>query len=288
MRAPANMPAAPQPFEPAGLGPNSNQQGDMDTQLTINPLASSDVGGTAGHDAAACVSARGKCDGASVCNARDARVLISPTTRPARHVVAPQARNIGADAAASELPINPTIENAGIETSAASTINPTIKSTGIDTPAASISKDSTKGKITAYFVKSTADGRARRSAVRGPPPFHPIRPSAGVAPIDAGAPAGTPLFHPIRPSAGVAPIDAAAPSVLPSVSISTTPAGVALSDAVARSRRSFRIPTRPSPTDGCFYERLAHLAADGSGGRFYERIHLQGSALRRSSRQTWY
>jgi len=89
-RAPANMPAAPQPFDPAGLDPDSNQSGDMDTQSTINPLASSDVGGTAGHDAAACVSARGECDGASVCNARDARVLISPTTRPARQVVAPQ------------------------------------------------------------------------------------------------------------------------------------------------------------------------------------------------------
>jgi len=216
MRAPANMPAAPQPFEPAGLGPNSNQQGDMDTQLTINPLASSDVGGTAGHDAAACVSARGKCDGASVCNARDARVLISPTTRPARHVVAPQARNIGADAAASELPINPTIENAGIETSAASTINPTIKSTGIDTPAASISKDSTKGKITAYFVKSTADGRARRSAVRGPPPPSvsiPVPTPAGIAPFDAVAPS---ISIPVPTPAGVAPFDAVAPSV-PSV-----------------------------------------------------------------------
>jgi len=89
MRAPANMPAAPQPFEPAGLGP-STQSGDVNLQSMINPLASSDVGGTAGHDAAACVSARGKCDGASVCNARDARVLISPTTRPARQVVAPQ------------------------------------------------------------------------------------------------------------------------------------------------------------------------------------------------------
>jgi len=106
----------------------------MNLQSQINPLASADAGGTAGHDAAACVSASGKCDGASVCNARDARML-SPTTRPARQVVAPQAQNFGADAAVSELPINPTTESAGSNTSAAFTINPTIESAGIDTPA---------------------------------------------------------------------------------------------------------------------------------------------------------
>ena len=89
MRAPANMPAAPQPFEPAGLGP-STQSGDVNLQSTINPLASSDVGGTAGHDAAVCVSARGESDGAGVFDARDAR-LLSPTTQCplARQVVAP-------------------------------------------------------------------------------------------------------------------------------------------------------------------------------------------------------
>jgi len=181
-----------QPFEPAGLGP-STQSGDVNLQSTINPLASSDVGGTAGHDAAACVSARGKCDGERVCDAREANCILPPTTQslPARQVVAPQAQNFGADAAASELPINPTIENAGIDMSAASTINPTIESAGIDTPATSISKDSTKGKITAYFVKSTADSWARRSAMRGPPPPSvsiPVPTPAGVAPFDAVAP----------------------------------------------------------------------------------------------------
>jgi len=88
MRAPATMPAAPQPFQPAGLCPDQPQR-DMNLQLTINPPASSDVGGTAGHGAAACVSARGKCDGERVCDARDARVLL-PTTSQARQVVAPQ------------------------------------------------------------------------------------------------------------------------------------------------------------------------------------------------------
>ena len=90
MRAPADMPAAPQPFDPAGLCPDQ-PRGDMNTQSTINPLASSDVGGTAGHDAAACASARGKCDGERVCDARDANCVLSPTTQslPERQVVAP-------------------------------------------------------------------------------------------------------------------------------------------------------------------------------------------------------
>jgi len=95
-RAPANMPEAPQPLptiRPSGLRPGRYPVGrhaDMNLQPQINPLASADAGGTAGHDAAACVSARGKCDGASVCDARDAR-MISPTTLPlqARQVVAP-------------------------------------------------------------------------------------------------------------------------------------------------------------------------------------------------------
>jgi len=75
------MPEAPQPFDPAGLDPDDTQSGDMNLQPQINPLASADAGEMAGHDAAACVSARGKCDGASVCDARDARML-SPTTLP--------------------------------------------------------------------------------------------------------------------------------------------------------------------------------------------------------------
>jgi len=89
--APANMPEAPQPFEPTGLCPDQ-LHGDVDLQPQINPLASSDVGGTAGHDAAVCVSARGKSDGASVCDARDANIMLSPTTLSpqARQVVAPQ------------------------------------------------------------------------------------------------------------------------------------------------------------------------------------------------------
>jgi len=89
-RTPAAMPKTTLPSQPAGLCPD-HQQGDMNLQPQINPLASSDVGGTAGHDAAACVSARGKRDGASVCDARDARRMLSPTTLPlqARQVVAP-------------------------------------------------------------------------------------------------------------------------------------------------------------------------------------------------------
>jgi len=217
MRAPANMPAAPQPFEPAGLGP-STQSGDVNLQSTINPLASSDVGGTAGHDAAACVSASGESDGAGVFDARDAR-LLSPTTQCplARQVVAPQAQNCGTGAAAIALVPQPS----------------TIESAGSDTPAASISKDSTKGKITAYFVKSTADGRVRRSAVRGPPPPSvsiPVPTPAGVAPFDAVAPS---VSIPVVPTpAGVAPFDAVAPSV--SIPV-PTPAGVAPFDAVAPS-----------------------------------------------------
>ena len=213
MRAPANMPAAPQPFEPAGRGP-STQSGGMNFQSTINLLTSSDVGGMAGHDAAACVRARGKCDGERVCDARDANCILPPTTLSpqARQVVAPQAQNSGSGAAVSGLDINPTIENAGIDTSAASTINPTIESAGIDTPTASISKDSTKGKITAYFViKSTADGRAGRSAVRGPPPPSvsiPVPTPAGVAPFDAVAPS---VSIPVPTPAAVAPFDAVAP-----------------------------------------------------------------------------
>jgi len=209
MRAPANMPAAPQPFEPAGLCADQ-PQGNMNLQPQINPLASSDVGGTAGHDAAACVSARGKCDGERVCDARDANCIFSPTTQSlqARQVVAPQAQNSGTGAAVSGLAISPTIESADS-----------------NTPAASAFKDTTKGKITAYFVKSTADGRARRSAVRGPSPPSvpsvsiPVPTPAGVAPLDAVAPLRPYVSQRVKfdlPPAGVTPFNAVAPSV-PSV-----------------------------------------------------------------------
>jgi len=63
-------------------------------QSTINPLASSDVGGTAGHVAAACVSTRGECDCERVCDARDASCILPPTTLSprARQVVVPHLR----------------------------------------------------------------------------------------------------------------------------------------------------------------------------------------------------
>jgi len=99
MRAPANMPAAPQPIEPAGLGP-STQSGGMNFQSTINPLASSDVGGTAGHVAAACVSARGECDGESVRDARDANCILPPTT------LSPLARQVVASHMGALLPVS--------------------------------------------------------------------------------------------------------------------------------------------------------------------------------------
>ena len=241
MRAPADMPAAPQPFEPAGLCPDQ-PQGDMNLQPQINPLASSDVGGTAGHghDAAACVSARGKCEGVRVCDARDANYMLSPTTQSlqARQVVAPQAQNFGTGAAVSKLAINPTIESADS-----------------NTPAASTSKDTTKGKITAYFVKSTADGRARRSAVRGPSPPSvpsvsiPVPTPAGVAPFGAVAPSVPSVSIPVPTPAGVAPLDAVAP-VRPSVSrrvkFDLPPAGVTPSNAVAPSVPSVS-PPAPAP-----------------------------------------
>jgi len=259
------MPEAPIPCEPAGLGPDGNLPGDMNIQSQINPLASADAGGTAGHDAAACVSARGKCDGASVCDARDARML-SPTTLPfqARQVVAPQAQNFGTGAAVIELAINPTIESAGSNTSAAFTINPTIESAGIDTPAASISKDSTKGKITAFFVKSAAHGRARRSAVRGPSdslPFPsvsiPVPTPAGVAPFDAVAPSVPSVSIPVPTPADVAPFDAVAPSI-PSVSIPVpTPAGVAPFDAVAPVRPSVPPPDLSSTFQDANIDKFA-------------------------------
>jgi len=82
------MPEAPIPCEPAGLGP-SNQPGDMNIKSQINSPAC--AGEASGHDAAACVSACGKCAGACVRDARDASEL-PPTTIPlqVRQVVAPQ------------------------------------------------------------------------------------------------------------------------------------------------------------------------------------------------------
>ena len=92
IRALGTMPAALQSFEPAGSGPNTNQPGVMNFQSTINPLASSDVGGTAGHVAAACVSASGECDCERVRDARDASCILPPTilSPRARQVVVPQ------------------------------------------------------------------------------------------------------------------------------------------------------------------------------------------------------
>jgi len=164
--------------------------------------------------------------------ARDASEL-SPTTIQA---VAPQAQNFGTGtgAAVSELAINPTIESAGS-----------------NTPAASTSKDTTKGKITAYFVKSTADGRARRSTVRGPSPPSvpsvsiPVPTPAGVAPFDAVAPSVPSVSIPVPTPAGVAPLDAVAPSVpsvSPRVRFDLPPAGVTLSNAVAPSVPSVSPP----------------------------------------------
>jgi len=219
----------------------------MNIQSQINSPAC--AGEAAGHDAAVCISACGKCDGASVCDARDARVP-SPTTLPlqVRQVVAPQAQNFGADAAVIELTINPTIKSAGNNTSAASTINPTIESAGSNASAASTSKGSTKGKITAFFVMSAANGRAGRSAVSGPPaPSVPsvsisVLTPAGITPFDAVAPSVPSVSISVLTPAGVTPFDAVAPAV-PSVSMSVlTPAGVTPFDAVAPAVPSVSMP----------------------------------------------
>ena len=87
-RTPASMPEVPQPCYPPGLGPISNHPGDMNNPSQINPLACAGAGGAAGHDAAACVSARSECAGACVYDARDASGS-SSTTLPVRQVVAP-------------------------------------------------------------------------------------------------------------------------------------------------------------------------------------------------------
>ena len=319
--APATMPAAPQLFEPAGLRPDQ-PRGDMDTQSTINPLASSDVGGAAGRDAAACVRARGECDGERVCYARGANCVLSSTTQSlsARQVVVPQAQNSGASAAAIMFVPQPsTIENAGADASEASISQRSVHFT-TDPPV-----DDEEG-WTKYFGK-TARGRAKRSAKCGTsvpsavpaapavrrPTRSSFRPAAGITSLDAVAPPVTPSVPsaavPLPPwggvaydrngapthPAGVAPFDAVAPSV--SIPV-PTPAGVAPFDAVAPSvaPTALRIAsTNDSPIsqptgDGSrsaafsFYERLSHLAAGGSCSAASRReAHpLQNSALRRS------
>ena len=241
-RTPATMPETTLPIQPAGLGPDS-QPGDMNTQSQINPLASADAGGTAGHDVMACVSARGKCDGASVCDARDARVPF-PTTLPlqARQVVAPQAQNFGTGAAAIALVPQPsTIENAGADPSKVS-----------------ISKCSSKFDATPSLNDNegwtvcqgkAALGQARRSAERGPsdPSVLPAVPSAA-------APSVRPS---VRLSAGVTSLDAVAPSVtlpsVPSASLPLLPWGslsynrsATLIPPSVRSVRSVRFAVAPS------------------------------------------
>ena len=248
------MPAAPPPFEPAGVCPDQPRK-DMDTQSTINPLASSDVGGTAGHDAAASVRARGECDGERVCYARDANCVLSSTTLspPARQVVLPQAQNFLASAAAIALVPQPsTIENAGADASEASISQRSVHFT-TDPPV-----DDEEG-WTKCFGK-TAQRRAKRSAKCGTsvpsavpaaptvrcPTRSSFRPSASVtsaSPVTPSVPsAAVPLppwegvaydrnGMPTHP-AGVAPFDAVAPSV--SIPV-PTPAGVAPFDAVAPS-----------------------------------------------------
>jgi len=208
------MPAAPQSFEPAGFGPNSNQPGVMNFQSTINPLASSDVGGTAGHVAAACVSARGECDGERVRDARYASCILPPTTLSprARQVVVPQAQNFRASAVAIALVPQPsTIENAGADAPEVSTPKRSVHFT-TDPPV-----DDEEGWTKAEG--KTARGRAKRSAKCGtsapfaPSVSIPVPTPAGVAPFDAVAPS---VSIPVPTPAGVAPLDAVAPSV-PSV-----------------------------------------------------------------------
>jgi len=202
------MPERTLPSQPAGFGPNSNL-GDMNIPSQINSPAC--AGEAAGHNAAACVSARGKCDGASVCDARDDRVP-SPTTSPlqVRPVIAPHAQNFGTGAAAIALVPQPsTIENAGADASKVS-----------------ISKCSSKFDATPSFDENwtvclgkTARGQARRSAVCGPSDPS-ICPSAGATSLDAAAPSDPS----VRPSAGVTSFDAVAPSVtLPSIPSAALP-----------------------------------------------------------------
>jgi len=260
----------------------------METQSTINPLASSDVGGTAGHDAAACVSARGKSDGERVCNARDARVLISPTTLSprARRVVVPQAPNFRASAAAIALVPQPsTIENAGTDAPEVSTPNRSVHFS----PDPPVDDEEGWTKVGG----KTARGRAKRSAKCGTsvpsvpsvlsaaPAVHrptrsSFRPAAGVTSLDAVVPPvtpsvpsaavplppwggiaydrnGTPTHPSVRGSIPVPTLAGVAPfdAVAPSVSIPVpTPAGVAAFDAVAPSVSiPFPTPAGVAPFD---------------------------------------
>ena len=218
IRAPATMPAAPQLFEPAGLCPDQ-PRGDMNTQS--NPLASSDVGGTAGHDAAACVSARGECDGERVCYARDANCVLSPTTQSlsARQVVAPQAQNSGTSAAAIALVPQPfTIENAGADAPEVSTPNRSIHFS----PAPPVADDEGWTEC----LGKTARGRAKRSAACGTSvpsaAVSAVRPSATVPAVALPAalplpslPAALPSVRPSLSSALQSALPTALPSVLP-------------------------------------------------------------------------
>jgi len=219
----------------------------MNLQSTINPLTSSDVGGTAGHVAAACVSACGECDCERVRDARDASCILSPTNQSsrARQVVVPQAQNCGASAAAiAPVPQPSTVKSAGADASEASIHQRSVHFT-TDHP---VDDEESWTKC----VGKTAQGRARRSAKCGtsvpsvpsaaarsagrpsirsavPAVRSSIRPSAGVTSLDAIAPS---VSIPVPIPAGVAPSGAVAPSV--SIPV-PTPAGVAPFDAVAPS-----------------------------------------------------
>jgi len=191
----------------------------MNLQPQINPLASSDMGGTAGHDAAACVSARSKRDGASVCDARDARRMLSPTTLPlqARQVVAPQAQNFGTGAAAIALVPQPsTIENAGADASKVSISQCSVRFSA----APPVDDDEGWTKC----LGKTARGRAKRSAECGT-----SVPSAAVPAVrSAVRPSIRSAVRPstrssVRPSAGVTSLDAVAPPVTPFVPSAAVP-----------------------------------------------------------------
>jgi len=211
-RASATMPAAPQSFEPAGSGPNTNQpRGVMNFQSTINPLASSDMGGTAGHVAAACVSARGECDCECVRDARDANCILLPTTLSprARQVVVPQAQNLGTSAAALALVPQPsTFENAGAAAPEVSTPNRAVHFMTDPPVADDEGWTKVKGK--------TARGRAKWSAKCGtsvPSAAVPAVPAV-LRPLPA---ARRPTRSSVHPATGVTSLDAVAPPVTPPV-----------------------------------------------------------------------
>jgi len=234
IRALATMPAALQSFEPAGSGPNTNQPGVMNFQSTINPLASSDVGGTAGHVAAACVSASGECDCERVRDARDASCILPPTTLSprARQVVVPQAQNSGTSAAAIALVPQPsTIENAGADAPEVSTPERSVHF-ATDPPS-----DDEEGWT--KVEGETARGRAKRSAKCGT--SVPSVPSAVRRPTRSSS----------RPTASVAPFDAVAPPVTPSVASAASPlppwGGVAYDRNRTPTHPSIRVSLPPFP-----------------------------------------